>query len=354
MRWLNQFRKRTILGMTLFMMPLALLSGWATSCSGETDWHVMTVKEYDISVKLHADWKLMYPRADRSIVFLVNNPGGVRYGTVAFEVSVDLADASTEIEKAFPGLTEQKRTMLNAAGHEITLITYSYHAKHLAGDYDGRVFRARLPRGQIYYNVMAYGEANAFKACEPLIMEMFHSIRFSNPEWKPSESQSVFLKGVDAVGPRGNYSAAIDYFQKAVELDPNHVKARVRLGLAYEQARKFEEAFAEYEAASKMDPSNPDAWVGMGTIMGRKANNQKALEYFLEAVKHAPLDYVSHSKAVEYLGYANRFEEALAYARKSQSLNRDQGPALDHVIKFLEYALKRLKQEGDSGVKQSP
>jgi Tfp pilus assembly protein PilF len=61
--------------------------------------------------------------------------------------------------------------------------------------------------------------------------------------------------GVTAAGQE-RWDEAIQYWKKALELDPGSAAAHNNLAVAYEKKGASEEAGREYEAALRLDPGN--------------------------------------------------------------------------------------------------
>jgi tetratricopeptide (TPR) repeat protein len=56
---------------------------------------------------------------------------------------------------------------------------------------------------------------------------------------------------------QGHYDKAKDYFQKAVEADPNLAEAHYNLGLVNDSMGNHGEATAEFQKAADLAPNNP-------------------------------------------------------------------------------------------------
>ena len=85
----------------------------------------------------------------------------------------------------------------------------------------------------------------------------------------------------------GNYREALNYYQKAVELDTTQARPWFHLGHAYEFLAERELAQQMYDQAFELDQNDPRILI----IKGRQAMIQKdqasALEFFGRAVKYA-------------------------------------------------------------------
>ena len=57
----------------------------------------------------------------------------------------------------------------------------------------------------------------------------------------------------------GEHEKAIPYFQKAVQLSPNHANAHLLLGLSYRALNHVEEARPHFEKVLKLESNHPHA-----------------------------------------------------------------------------------------------
>src|SRR5918994_1796733 len=75
-----------------------------------------------------------------------------------------------------------------------------------------------------------------------------------------------------ALGLQGHLDRAIDEFQHALRLEPEHVDAHINLGLAFEKKGEWGRAIAEYERAIKARPDHAGAHGGLGVAIHRKGD----------------------------------------------------------------------------------
>ncbi|HEY2382323.1 MAG TPA: hypothetical protein VGK48_14185, partial [Terriglobia bacterium] len=104
-------------------------------------------------------------------------------------------------------------------------------------------------------------------------------------------------KGVQAFKDT-HYEKSVDYFKKAIELDPDLTSAELYLGTAYSQQfvpggrgedndRNAKLAIQTFEDVLKHDSSNVNAVAGLAGIYQNTNDFKKAHEYYL---KYAQLD----------------------------------------------------------------
>ncbi|KAL6159455.1 Peroxisomal membrane signal receptor PTS1 [Exserohilum turcicum] len=116
-----------------------------------------------------------------------------------------------------------------------------------------------------------------------------------------------FEEGVKIMEEGGNLSLAALAFEAAVQKDPNHIAAWVRLGEAQAQNEKETPAIRALEHALKQDPSNLEALMGLAvsyTNEGYESTAYRTLERWL-ATKYPSLIKEPLSSDAE-LGFTDR------------------------------------------------
>ena len=58
----------------------------------------------------------------------------------------------------------------------------------------------------------------------------------------------------------GNYDDALAAYDKALEIDPNHVSAWNNKGIVLSKLKRFEESISCYDRAIELDPKYANAW----------------------------------------------------------------------------------------------
>jgi tetratricopeptide (TPR) repeat protein len=78
----------------------------------------------------------------------------------------------------------------------------------------------------------------------------------------------------------GQYSQAVDCFQKAIDCQPNFIPAWVYKGIALEQLGEYEAAISCYEIAIKTHPKVADLWYNKGATLCNLHRYEEALICF--------------------------------------------------------------------------
>lgn len=107
-----------------------------------------------------------------------------------------------------------------------------------------------------------------------------------------------FNKGA-LVSTYGNNKAAVQYFQKAIALDPNFSEAYFSQGISYGQLGEYAKAVAQINTALKMQPQNGMYYYGRGRVYLLWGDKAKAMEDFKKAAELGDEDALNY---LDYIG----------------------------------------------------
>ena len=92
-----------------------------------------------------------------------------------------------------------------------------------------------------------------------------------------------------------NLQDAQNYYQKVLELDPNHSQTLNNLGTIFTNLKENQKAKEYYEKAIEINPGYADAHYNLGIIFKKLAENQKAKECYEKAIKLNPNHVDAHN-----------------------------------------------------------
>jgi tetratricopeptide (TPR) repeat protein len=104
----------------------------------------------------------------------------------------------------------------------------------------------------------------------------------------------------------GHTDEAIQQFQQALQLDPDHFIALENLGNAYRQAKRWDDAKATLRHALQLNPDSAEANYAMGMVYAQTDDASRAQEYLQKALAEKP----AYPEALNNLG--------VLYLRKNQ------------------------------------
>jgi len=144
------------------------------------------------------------------------------------------------------------------------------------------------------------------------------------------EAQAALGKGEELLLQKGDARGSVEYFKKAVTLDPQFVPGYLLLATAYLQTGSYPEAQSVFEKASKVDPTNAIALIGIGAALNEQQKWEEAQGPLLRGLVLNPGSAEGHYEAGRGLYALGRWQEAQPHAIKAIELNKSYpGP---HVL----------------------
>ncbi len=115
----------------------------------------------------------------------------------------------------------------------------------------------------------------------------------------------------------GKTIAAIDYFQRALQIDPTHTIALLNLGNAYRQYKDWAAAKETLQKALTLSPEDPEVNYSLGMVDAQLGDPDSAYEYLKKAIKLRPV----YPEALNNLGVlylrTRRPQEAISSFQES-------------------------------------
>ncbi len=131
-----------------------------------------------------------------------------------------------------------------------------------------------------------------------------------------------------ALAKKGATAAAVAAFEKAMELDPQNVRARSDFGLALEKVGRTGEAITQYKKALEIDPRNADAYSYLGSVEAREGRLDDAISNFEKALRLNPGHPLAQGRLCGALALSERrHTEALSYCERAVQMNPGDGEA---------------------------
>ena len=154
------------------------------------------------------------------------------------------------------------------------------------------------------------------------------SSRTVNPQ-----AHELYLKGRYLWNQRSNEALrrGLNCFEKAIQIDPSHVEAYAGIADVHLCSRRSIDQPASFEAvatakraaarALEIDPTSADAHISMGHAYMQEFDWRAAAMELECGLKLNPNYAVGHLYYSAYLAVRERFEEAILYAQRAESLD---------------------------------
>jgi tetratricopeptide (TPR) repeat protein len=141
--------------------------------------------------------------------------------------------------------------------------------------------------GSVYLKREKNNEARVF-------FERAAQLKAGYPETTPNAWNNLGLLSAR----EGDSAKAVEYFERALQLNPDHFVALENLGNAYRQQKRPDEARAALERALAIKPEDPDANYSLAMVFAQQNDAARAYEYLQKALQARP----NYPEALNNLG----------------------------------------------------
>lgn len=126
----------------------------------------------------------------------------------------------------------------------------------------------------------------------------------------------TFYRIGEAFYSLGFVEKAINYYQKAVDLEKYNLDFHVKLGNAYTRVKNFEAAKNEFEFVTKQNPKNATAWSNLGFIYLKSGKIETANIYYDKALALNPDYEQALLNKAGWLIYKKKYPQAKEFVEK--------------------------------------
>lgn len=142
----------------------------------------------------------------------------------------------------------------------------------------------------------------------------------------------------------GDYQRAIASLQRALDSDPNLLKAHFDEGLAYIHWEHWPEAAQAFQAELRLAPADPDAAYHLGFVYLQQSKTDEALALFLGVIAAHPGYANAQYEAGKILLGRDRIEDAIMHLEAAARLR----PQTDYMHYQLQAAYRKQGRVADA------
>ncbi len=153
-----------------------------------------------------------------------------------------------------------------------------------------------------------------------------------------SDERLLLLWRIFPVPVVGTEDETLEALKRAVELDPNHLEARLHLGRNYYEQSRYDLALQQFRAIAEKDPNYPWIHYHLSVLLGDMGAVQDALQALEKEVEQYPDHWYARLELGELLEKTGRLQSALGHllqAERERSANADVQYALAKVYRGL-------------------
>ena len=152
----------------------------------------------------------------------------------------------------------------------------------------------------------------------------------------PNHKESLNGKG-NALKRLEKYDLAIECFEKAIKAEPKFFDAYYNLANVYLKLLNFEKSITYFKKAHNLKPNFIKALQGIGYSLMKNLEYENALEYFYKCLDKGD----KNSEIYNYIGIClnkmGKYEESIEYYCESLKLNPNNLHSIDNLLNLFTY-----------------
>ena len=122
----------------------------------------------------------------------------------------------------------------------------------------------------------------------------------------------------------GASADAAEAYRRVLELDSEHIAARINLGRLHHVARELDEAERLYREALARDPQHPTARFNLGVVLEDRGAHSDAIREYLEATRLDPRIADAHYNLARLYQQSGDAQAALRHFSRFKALTRQR------------------------------
>jgi tetratricopeptide (TPR) repeat protein/S1-C subfamily serine protease len=133
---------------------------------------------------------------------------------------------------------------------------------------------------------------------------------------------------------------AVNSYDRAINLQPNHPTAYIFRGAIYTKQKKYPQAIADFNQALKLEPNDPWVYTSLGVVYYKQKQYPQAIANFNQAIKFDP--QISFAHIGRGLVYSKQKQSSQAIVDFTQAIKLDPQSSLAYNSRGSVY--RKLKQ----------
>ena len=163
------------------------------------------------------------------------------------------------------------------------------------------------------------------------------------------DAESLFIAGSHALDG-GRLEQAVGQFRRALELEPEYVKAHTNLGIALGRLGEIDGALRHYDAAIHLEPAHANALYNRANLLSRRGDLAGAIEVYRTVLRLDPEDEDARFNLASALFRSGDYEAAAAEFRALVELN----PSDVEARRRMAEALRKREEKGPAPREPEP
>ena len=160
-------------------------------------------------------------------------------------------------------------------------------------------------------------------------LQSFSSLTAETQKNKRSAAERFYSQGVAQLS-RDDYARALQFFERAVELDANYPEAWYQAGFCYGVLNRHQDALKASRQAARLRPEWAEAYVNIGASSYALGQYKDAVDAYRQALRLEDSADTQYSLGLSFNRLNRTDEEILAY-RRAIAIKPDHANALERL-----------------------
>ena len=153
-------------------------------------------------------------------------------------------------------------------------------------------------------------------------------------ELNPNHSQTLNNLGVMFQG-LGEYQKAKEYYEQAIKINPNYADAHYNIGIIFQELGELEKAKNCYEKAIEINPDYQAAYNNLGVIFMESKEFQKAIDCYEKAIELNPNHVNAHNNLGNIFKELGDLQKAIGCYKKAIEIDPNNINSINSLFDFL-------------------
>lgn len=150
-----------------------------------------------------------------------------------------------------------------------------------------------------------------------------------------------YLELASTLRGRQKHGAALELYNKVIEIDGNNFEAHIGLGAVYLQEPDYDKAAEEFGMAVESDSTSPAGFLGMGEVLFLKKEYPGAIKQYSQCLElDDELAQAYCNRGLSFY-YQKNHKKAFLDLQKAYKLD----PEIPNIKKYLQMVMKKLKKK---------
>jgi tetratricopeptide (TPR) repeat protein len=160
-------------------------------------------------------------------------------------------------------------------------------------------------------------------------LQTISSLTAETQKSKRAAAERFYSQGVAQLS-RDDYARALQFFERAVELDPNYAEAWYQAGFCYGVLNRHQDALKASRQAARLRPEWSQAFINIGASSYALGQYKDAVDAYRQALRVEDNPDTQYSLGLS-LGRLNRTEEEILAYRRAITMKPDHANALERL-----------------------